>query len=592
MDEIDDAQEALNNLIREEMLLNMNEVDVATLQLNAVEALENDTPDIFDIEAEVIEDEPEQAEAALAERDLDTEQWDEQVEAEANPEPNDGDVRDAEGWRQIFQNGQWRNTAIITDTVPSEGSGRIHNGSAEIYRSGIWVIAGSPEGTPTPEGTPMFDGEALSARLNDLTATPNDEGGSYTPDSPSDPMYISGIDPIDDNSSNSTVTFTTTHTEGEPFTFVDGELVQQPTVSVETSKVESSDFDENGYLTIKQIKESLTPILEDLYPDRWDWNEVDEIIVHFPKITITNSKNERHEIRDLYTRIKYSHVNKTFNSNISGARFSVTSTEMNSKYSHSHLPSISRTSIGSFKGFCLGSSTLNYLLSDLSTTPMTESSLEDLKLKFMLSMMEVENYLHWESIEGGPYNYMANISSGELRSMRSNHAMDYAELIMRHAIWGRIQTRLYTPRMKFNHKGLLEVLNNDAFLVEVSSQCEDEHLVYRDGTGKFFTTQDSSDNLPVGRIESSSHKLNFRGVEIRPKIIEEKIIYEQSGKDFAHPKIVEGCKRIIESAVNKGWTEELEGKIISHYNSRTRKAKNTSKSIFATLENVRDSIES
>lgn len=541
MDEIDDAQEALDRLILEESAMQMDEIDLAAAALYAIE---NATVDIFDEEAEIVEDEPiemidinalvetqevedevDESEARLATTDLE----------EEISEPIEGDIREVDGIRQVWSGSGW-----WSETPMSE-----------------------------PTGTPSIPNE-------------ND--------------YISGIDPIDANTITSNTATITTNASGaieyinhniEPIILEDMPIIES---NIETENINSEEFDDDEHLTIAEIKESLTPILEDLYPDRWDWNERDEIIVHFPEILITNSKSQRHKIKDLYTKLKYSHVEKRFKSTISGTRLSITNSELNGAYAHSHLPSISKQSIGEFSDFCLGSSTLNYLLSDLATVSLIKTNLEDLKIKFMLSMMETENYLHWESLEGGPFKKISNINSGKLSSMSVHSAMLIAEEIM-NEVWGRMLHNLYSPRMKFNHKGLLEILNNDGFLIEISNHCKKEYLVYRDGAGKFFNKESTSD-LSEGDIYSNERYLVFNDKMLIPKIIKEDKIYEKSGKDFAHPKIIDWCKQYIEAATNKSWAEELEGKIVTHYNSRTRKTKNTSKNIFTTLTNVRDSIDS
>jgi len=412
------------------------------------------------------------------------------------------------------------------------------------------------------------------------------------------PDYVAGHDPINSNdSSNIDETMTITSTDGtsQSFTVLDNIVISfnnidsgQFATPVKTKKTTSKDFDAVGFLTIDRIKLELQPILEDLYPKRWSWNKKDEILVHFPAFTISNSKGERHDIKDLYIKLTYRHINKTFDGYINGARTSITKSELNGNYAHSHLPSITENNVGTFSDFCLGRSTLSMLLSDLVTLEMVENKLEDIKLRFMLVLMEIENYLQWESLEGGPYRQISNINSGELKSLTHSDSRMLSKPILEN-IWMNIKTNKYRPQMKFNHKGLLEVINNDSFLIQVSKYCNTSFLVYRDGTGKFFSTKRDS-NKPLGKIENGK-KFKFKGKYIYPQLIDDVIIYEESGKDFAHPKIVDKCKAIIQESINKSWGEELAGKVVSHYISRKRKVKNTSKNLFANLKNMRDSIE-
>lgn len=433
--------------------------------------------------------------------------------------------------------------------------------------------------------------------------------------------HVGGIDPTDSVNLNETITITSTDGTSQSFTVNQGlwadamtqpvttfteplteqditdaidEIVlniEPPTSStpVKTKKTTSKDFDAVGFLSIERIKIELQPILEDLYPERWSWTKKDEILIHFPAFTIINSRGERHDIKDLYTKLTYSHINKTFDGYVDGTRMSITNSELNGNYAHSHLPSISKSNVGAFNGFCLGRSTLSMLLSDLATLEMVENKLEDVKLRFMLVLMELENYLQWESLEGGPYRQMSNINSGKLRGLSTSDTRMLAEPILEN-IWMNIKANEYRPQMKFNHKGLLEVINNDGFLMQVSKYCNSSFLLYRDGTGKFFSTK-REDSSPLGKIESNSNKFKFRGKTIYPQLIDDVIIYEESGKDFAHPKIVDKCKAVIQESINQSWGEELARKVVSHYISRQRKVKSTRKSLFTNLKNVRDSIE-
>ena len=424
--------------------------------------------------------------------------------------------------------------------------------------------------TETELGTPMFDNEELQARLDELTITPDTV------------INIAGTSTTVSEDALHRITDTTT-----TFTTGDLRLSDLEEVAVETEKFDSSIFDEAGFLTIEKIKMELFPILDDLYSDRWDWDSKDRIRIHFPAFTITNSKGERHDIKDLYVELKYNHSIKVFNGSYKGARGSVTKSELNGAYAHSHLPSISRENVGKFNSFCLGSSTLSYLLSDLATLDMTPAKLEDIKLKFMIVLMEIENYLQWESLEGGPYRRMSNINSGTLTLLMSRDIRLISEKIVS-PIYYDINANTYKPQIKFNHKGLLEVIKNDNFLVKVSSYCATAYLTYRDASGKFYSERkDKREQL--GKINSNNFK--FKGKTIFPQLIDDVVEYEESGKDFAHPKIVDWCKKHIELAINKSWGQELSGKIVSHYLSRQRKVAHSRKSLFTNLENVRDSIE-
>lgn len=130
------------------------------------------------------------------------------------------------------------------------------------------------------------------------------------------------------------------------------------------------------------------------------------IIVHFPEVNITNSKRRTHVIKDLYVKINIdlnyiTDVNndQVANIELDGWRGSLSEEEYQSSYSHSHF---SGNGIERWSTFCLGSSDFAMILQTMkfSITP------EDWTLLFL----SLENYVSWESIEGGPYKHIESIS--------------------------------------------------------------------------------------------------------------------------------------------------------------------------------------
>jgi len=172
-------------------------------------------------------------------------------------------------------------------------------------------------------------------------------------------------------------------------------------VSIEEPSIENSKFNLEN---IKLVKESLQAI----FPDNWElqYNDIDNLViiyVKFPLITIVNSNDLSHTIKDLYVRIccdtdmKFSKMFK-----IEGFRGKLTYNEFKSGYSHSHLPSFS---FDSFSNFCLGIGTeIDILRADLidNSIPFIQERLEQ-----FLYMLEV--YVRWESLEGVPHIKMENI---------------------------------------------------------------------------------------------------------------------------------------------------------------------------------------
>ncbi len=112
--------------------------------------------------------------------------------------------------------------------------------------------------------------------------------------------------------------------------------------------------------------------------------------VHFPKITIWNDKQERHDIRDLY--VKFGIENGVRIHSFEGTRTSLDEIEVG-RYNHSH---ISQTGYGLWGAFCTGQS---FVRSCLSNNLENEDS-------FYAFLLSLPNFVEHESLEGRPYKYM------------------------------------------------------------------------------------------------------------------------------------------------------------------------------------------
>jgi hypothetical protein len=142
--------------------------------------------------------------------------------------------------------------------------------------------------------------------------------------------------------------------------------------------------------------------------------------IHFDEIKITNSEGAEHKIEDLVFRIMIDCVSKTI-IRIEARRMSATSEEIGSGYGHSHID-------GCLYGFsgevCM------------SNTDIAEAY-GKLKLEhnpdiFQLFLYMIENFSSWESIEGGPYSHIRNITSNTRRDVDplSNHVKLFSDFIM------------------------------------------------------------------------------------------------------------------------------------------------------------------
>ena len=217
---------------------------------------------------------------------------------------------------------------------------------------------------------------------------------------------------------------------------------------------------DHNYHGVSDKIDSIASVLEEIYPLRWDvimkenrerriLNGVGisayttcaqpftiEFVIWFPVVNITNSKSERHTIRDLYIRLNPSyaaHGNEFTFIDFDGKRMAATKEEIYSSYQHSHLPPRNYLvadegdedrSGFEFRRFCLGDSEINQVLAMLRSR-YNEGT-------FKLLLLQLEEYVNWESIEGTPHIFMANVLGNNiLYTIGVNNIVNYSQELIR-----------------------------------------------------------------------------------------------------------------------------------------------------------------
>lgn len=129
--------------------------------------------------------------------------------------------------------------------------------------------------------------------------------------------------------------------------------------------------------------------------------EVYRLLIHFPDIQISNSKNLTHDIKDIYFVVSFGANLKVLW--VRGYRATLTTQEYYSGYGHSHM---GRGSSNQLNSFCFGSGPLSTITRFLKC----EFSLDN----FQLMLLNMESYLSWESLSGIPYNKIENITGDKI----------------------------------------------------------------------------------------------------------------------------------------------------------------------------------
>ena len=281
----------------------------------------------------------------------------------------------------------------------------------------------------------------------------------------------------------------------------------------------------------KSWKSEVRRILQEVYPDAWDEdeeiNECSVFYIHFPHIRITNSNHKEHDIYDLYLRLRLDTSDGSLY-DVQGNRATYNQAEFESDYSHSHLSS-TVASIGAWGGFCMGAEEIVQDINELETKPFEGN--EDL---FEAVLFQLEIYLQWESLEGGPYRRISNISR------RKNPVHVYTHNI--NGAYYRFVGKC--NNINFNVQIMPPAIIIDPFDENFMDQLlplvPEEFHVRRDSvTGEFFT--DGSTNT----YPDQDLGFSFKGEPIIRKVRndEEKTEFE---KYYPHPEILRGVSQRLE----------------------------------------------
>lgn len=129
------------------------------------------------------------------------------------------------------------------------------------------------------------------------------------------------------------------------------------------------------------------------------------ILVHFPKVRVTNEHDKFIDITHLWVRVGLK-INGKCLGGFSMNRSEYTASQLNAGYLHSHVPSIGVGSDFSiFRSPCLGSGPIKDTIATLAMSydePM-----------WKLFCLELDKYVRVESLSGVPYKYLEKVNDKE-----------------------------------------------------------------------------------------------------------------------------------------------------------------------------------
>lgn len=137
------------------------------------------------------------------------------------------------------------------------------------------------------------------------------------------------------------------------------------------------------------------------------------ILIYFPEVKVTNEYDKFVFIKDLYTKVVIN-TDGTCVGTFTLNRSTYSTDHIISDYMHSHINGIPVNNVSEFKNPCLGTGPIRNTLSSLSIN--YDKSL------WQLLCLEIDKYVHTESISGIPYRRLESIG---INSSSYNCNADY-----------------------------------------------------------------------------------------------------------------------------------------------------------------------
>lgn len=237
-----------------------------------------------------------------------------------------------------------------------------------------------------------FD-ETIYLRVNKIIPSPTKEGS---------PLLVGTTFPI----STGVVRLVVAELIEEKYEVVTDE---QKVLAIARGQVEVLNPSSGPLGTLEAVVSAVFP------PERWQFMTGAEnsatpagLYIHFPEVHMTNSKNQKHTIYDLFVRIPMTANGREITGSIEGRRMTISPSEVLAGYRHSHLRPMELR----FSPFCLGDTHNADMVQDMIGGGIKED-------QFFLFLHQLEPYVAWESLEGGPYNRMEGLGGGA-RSLQNS----------------------------------------------------------------------------------------------------------------------------------------------------------------------------
>lgn len=310
------------------------------------------------------------------------------------------------------------------------------------------------------------------------------------------------------------------------------------------------------------FNERLSKLLSEAYPDSYEIvqedNDVRKIVIRFPEITISNGRKSR-LLKDLFI---YFSVNETrMVDRLHGIRTTFFYDEARSQYLHSHLPRraiingsrFSSWFTDSWGSFCTGSSEFSMLQGDLLSTANKRFNWD----KFEQYLYFIPIYLGWESLEGGPYIRMSNISDG---ASASSYKFDKSK-----GIWLKdwIAKRLTNLPLKLETKYAKKWITIDhrhpKLIEKLNKTLPVSYKRYKRGDDWYYSIPTDDHSTTINTLNSGDRSgIEFKGELFVLRIIPKEALDIGKPEDYelmVHPRELEEACKLLEIDINNKYEE-------------------------------------
>lgn len=289
-------------------------------------------------------------------------------------------------------------------------------------------------------------------------------------------------------------------------------------------------------------------------------------LIHFPDFMISNRDGATHNIKDLYVKLLFSckeSATGVFSFEVAkpkGVRATITKREYVCMYVHSHLPSKSynsREDRPAFNKFCLGSGGMNNAYSMVRSGISEAYSGNNYTINiamFRLYLLQLKDYVQWESIEGGPYNFISYLYGRKVISEGFVPNDDTNDTIYNSYIGHYNSDNLPDINWKIVNNNFV-VVDNEKFekSFKAGTLMPASLCFLKDPSGRMFQGVDDRDTLSERAASTHTTLFTYKGRTIRFNVIDTPPEYEtQIEKKYCiHPFNKNYVKSKLESTVNK-----------------------------------------